>query len=85
LFDNEIQIPDINLIFSCNVHRIRSVRCLSETNRLFKLHSKDIKGKDYLQHRGENIIKVIHERAWACKFAQVWGPVASLLRTNNKS
>jgi hypothetical protein len=51
----------------------------------FKIYSKDIKGKDNLQYRGEDIIKVNYEGTWACRFAQVWGSVASLLRTNNKS
>jgi len=52
---------------------------------VFKIHSEDIGGKDNLQYRGKDIIKVNHERAWTCRFAQVWGPVASLLRTNNES
>lgn len=86
MFENETRISDINLIFSCNDHQIRSVRCLSETKKnFFKIHSKDVKGKDNLQYRREDIIKVNHERTWTCRFAQVWGPVAPLLRMNNKS
>jgi len=52
---------------------------------VFKIHSKDLKGKDNLQYRGEDIIEVNNERAWASRFTQVWGPVASLLRENNTS